>query len=129
MLILLLGVGTFAVLEVMALEDRWIEVASAIDKMDTQVKRAQYEKNKFYAIARDVLRLAPKDPNAQQVATEFKLQQLQAAEPTLLDLNAPATPAATNAAPEPSAATNSAPVQTSAATNAAPASSPGAPPN
>jgi len=125
MLILLLGVGTFAVMEVMALEDRWIEVASDIDKMDTQVKRAQYEKNKFYAIARDVLRLAPKDPNAQQVAAEFKLQQLQAAEPTLLDLNAPPTPVATNAAPaEPSAATNSAPVQTSASTNAAPASSP-----
>jgi hypothetical protein len=121
MLVLLVGIGTFAVLELMALEDRWIEVATAIDKMDLQVKQAQYEKNKFYAIARDVLRLAPKDPNAAHVATDFKLRELQTEEPALLDLNEPATATQTPAAPaEPSTATNSAPVDSSGDTNAAP---------
>ena len=120
MLVLLFGIGTFAILEVMALEDRWIEIASAIDKMDPQIKRAQYEKNKFYTIAKDVLRLAPRDPAADQVASDAGLKRLQADEPALLDLNTPSTPIETSAAPETSAATNSAPVESPDTTNAPP---------
>jgi hypothetical protein len=112
----------------MALEDQLDEVTRAVDHMDGRVKWAQYEKAKFFSMAKDVLRLAPKDPNAEQIVVDFKIRQLQAALPVLMDLTTPSTPATTNAAPDmtnaapaqPAAATNSAPVQPSQATNAAP---------
>lgn len=129
MLIFLFGAGSLAFYEVMTMEDRWDEVTQAIDKMDGKVKRGQYEKGKFFAIARDILLLAPKDPNADKVATYYKLKQLQEAQPELMAMNSAtdlATDTAmTNAAPaQPAAATNSAPVQPSAVTNAAPAQAP-----
>ena len=122
MLILLIGSGTLALYQVMALEDQLDEVTGAIDHMDGKVKWAQYEKDKFFAMAKDVLRLAPKDPNAEQVVVDFKIRQLQAAQPVLMDLSMPSAPPTPtpNAAPEqPAAATNSAPIQPSQATNAA----------
>jgi hypothetical protein len=132
MLVLLLGSGTFAVYQVMVLEDRLDEVTRAVDHMDGQVKHAQYEKAKFFSMAKEVLRLAPKDPNAEQIVVDFKIRQLQAAQPVLMDLTTPSFPATTNAAPaqlapatnsatvQPSQATNAAPIQPSQATNAAP---------
>ena len=86
MLILLFGSGTLALYQVMTLEDRLDEVTRAIDQMDGKVKWAQREKAKFYALARDMLRLAPKDPNAEQIVVYFKLKELQAAQPELMDL-------------------------------------------
>lgn len=85
MLILLLGSGTFAVYQVMAMEDQLDEITRAVDKMDVKVKQAQHEKAKFYAMAKDVLRLAPKDTNAEQLVVYFKLRELQTAQPVLLD--------------------------------------------
>jgi len=123
MLILLLGYGTLAIYQVMAMEDQLDEVTRAIDQMDGKVKRAQYEKGKFYAMARDVLRLAAKDPNADQVAVHFKLRQLQAVQPALMSLSAEPAPGTDTAAP-PTAVTNAAPVAPSGATNAAPAEAP-----
>jgi TolA-binding protein len=117
MLVLLFGLGTLALYQVMALEDQLDTVTRTIDKMDGKVKRVQYEKAKFYALARDVLRLAPKDPNAEQVVVDFKIRQLQAAQPALFALNAPSAPGATNAA------TNSVPTYPSETTNAAPLNS------
>jgi hypothetical protein len=110
MLILLFGSGTLALYQVMAMEDQLDQVTQAVDQMDGQVKRAQYEKAKFYALAKDVLRLAPKDANAEQIAVDFKLRKLQAAQPALMDLSTPSALDTTNAAPaQPAAATNSAP--------------------
>jgi hypothetical protein len=124
MLIFLLGAGSLALYQVMTLEDRWDEVTQTIDKLDPQVKRGQYEKAKFYAIAREVLRLAPKDPNADQVAVYFKLRQLQEAQPELMSLNTAtdaATDTSTNALPAPPTVLTNA---TSAVTNAAPTQTP-----
>jgi len=105
----------------MALEDRLDGVTQAVDHMDGNVKWALYEKAKFFSMAKDVLRLAPKDPGAEQIVVDFKIRRLQAAQPVLMDLTAPSAPATTNAAPaQPAAATNSAPVHPSQATNAAP---------
>ncbi len=119
MLIFLVGAGSLALYQVMAMEDQLDEITQSIDKMDGKVKRAQYEKAKFYAIARDVLSLAPKDPNAEQVAVDFKLRQLQAAQPALMSLNA-ATPAPPTLV-QPTGYTNSAPAPAPPSTNAAPA--------
>ncbi len=119
MLVLLFGIGTLAFYQIMVLEDRLDQVTQAVDQMDGKVKRAQYEKAKFYAIAKDVLRLAPKDPNAQQVATDFKLQQLQTMQPALMDLNAPSTPANPTAPAQTNEASASASLQPSEGTNAA----------
>ncbi len=99
------------------MEDRWDEVTQNLDKMDTQVKRGQYEKAKFFAIARDVLLLAPKDPNANEVAVYYKLRQLQEARPELMAM---ATSTDSPDLTTPSATTNSAPVSPTASTNAAP---------
>jgi len=123
MFVLLLGSGIFTIYHIMALEDQLDEATRAIDKMDGKVKWAQYEQTKFYSLAKDVLRLAPKDPNAEKVAADFKLRELQAAKPVLMDLKE--SPAVTNAAPvAPANATNSAPAQPSQATNAAPSHPP-----
>jgi hypothetical protein len=125
MLVLLFGSGTFALYQVMALEDQLDAVTRADDQMDGKVKMAQYEKAKFYAMARDVLRLAPKDPNAEQVVVDFKLRQLRATQPALFALNPPPATAVTTAAPvQLTAATNSVPVPPSVDTNAAPLNSP-----
>ena len=115
MLVFLFGSGALALYQVMALEDKLDEVTRAVDQMDEKVKLAQHEKAMFYTLARDVLRLAPKDPNAEQVVVEFKLRQLQAAQPALMALSTPPT------------ATNDAPAQPLASTNAAPLNSPGPP--
>jgi TolA-binding protein len=125
MLVLLFGLGTLTLYQVMVLEDQLDEVTRAVDKMDGKVKLAQHEKAMFYALARDVLRMAPKDPNAEQIVIAFKLRQLQAAQPALMALANPSAPEGTNAVPaQPTAATNSAPVRPSETTNAAPLNPP-----
>jgi hypothetical protein len=83
-LILMIGMGIFALYQVMSLNDQLDEVTQAVDQMDGKVKRAQYEKGKFFSIVRDVLVLAPNDPNADQLAVQLKLKQLQEAHPELL---------------------------------------------
>ena len=103
------------------MEDRWDAISQNIDSMDTQVKRGQYEKAKFFAIARDILLLAPTDPDANDVAVYFKLKELQRAQPELLALGTatdiPLTSATTQGA---LGLTNAAPVQLTPATNLAP---------
>ena len=124
MLIFLLGSGALALYQVKAIDDQLEDTTRTIDQMDGKVKRAEYEKSKFFAITRDVLNLAPKDPNAESIVADFKLQQLQTKMPELLAQSASPDAAATNASSEqPVSATNSVPVEPSQATNAAPLNS------
>ncbi len=122
MLVFLFGSGTFAIYQVLNIEDQLDEVTRAVDHMDEKVKHAQYEKAKFFSMARDVLRLASKDPKAQEIAVEFKLRQLQAAQPVLMDLSEPPPPVPTDAASAQRAAamTNSAPIRAFEPPSAAP---------
>src|SRR5882672_1747210 len=76
MLVFLFGAGSLAVYQVMALQDQLDSVTRAVDLMDGKVKHAQHEQNMFYGLARDVLRLAPRDPNAEQIVVDFKIRQL-----------------------------------------------------
>ncbi len=85
MLVLIIGIGTHALYQVRALQDQLDEVTRTLDKMDSRVKLAQHEKGLFYSLARDVLALAPKNPNAEQIVVDFKLRELKAAQPTLFD--------------------------------------------
>ena len=85
MFILLVGAGSLALYQVQALEDRLDEVTRAVDKIDIKVKAAQHDKALFYSLGRDVLNMAPKDPNAEQVVVDFKLRELKALQPTLFD--------------------------------------------
>jgi hypothetical protein len=91
MFVLIAALGTQAFYQVMALEDQLDEVTRAVDKLDPKVKAAQHDKTLFFALARDVLNLAPKDPNAEQIVVDFKIRQLKAYLPTLFEL-APPTP-------------------------------------
>jgi hypothetical protein len=120
MLILLLGSGTFATYQVMSMEDQLDEVTQAVDKMEGKVKQAQHEKAKFYAMARDVLRLAPTDPNAEQVAVYFKLRELKAAQPELMaETPSPASSPMEGAPAQQSTSITPDPITESEATNAA----------
>ena len=83
--VLLVGVGWLAVYQLMTLEEQLDNVTRAVDKMDSKVKLAQHEKNLFYALARDVMVMAPQDPNAEKIVVEFKLRELKAAQPTLFE--------------------------------------------
>jgi hypothetical protein len=120
MLILLLGMGAHEVYQVMSMEDQLDVTTQNVDRMDPKVKLAQYERSKFYMMAADVLRLAPRDPNADQVATLFGLRQLEADKPELMNANAPSDLPTNSAPDESTAATNAAPVDSSSATNATP---------
>ena len=130
MLIVLLGLGTLEVYHVMALEALLDDTTRAADLMDGKFKRAQYEKAKFDAVAEDLLSLAPKDPNAEQIVAHFKLRQLHPADSALAVQRSQSGLALTNAAPAlPAAASNSAPFAPSQATNNVPIQSPAAPAN
>jgi len=115
-LILILGSGALSTYQVLSMEEQLDQMTQTIDKYDGKVKVAQYEKDKFYQMARAVLRLAPKDPNANQVATLFNLRELQRDQPDLMNANDPSDLAGmtTNAAADPVPPTNAAPVKVAA---------------
>ena len=108
--VLMCGIGTLSLYQVMALEDQLDEVTRAVDKMDSKVKLSKHEEAMFYGLARDVLAMAPKDPNAEQIVTEFKIRQLKALKPVMFETpapsastNAPASDAATSLTNSPAA--------------------------
>jgi hypothetical protein len=103
-MIFLVAFGIFTTYQLMNLGDQLDSVTQATDKIDAKVKRAEYERAKFYTLAYDVLRLAPTDPAARQVATQLDLQQAVTSE-TTQEIPLPTSP---NAVPPP-ANTNSAP--------------------
>jgi hypothetical protein len=97
LLIFFLGAGTLAFYQVESLNEQLSEVTSAADRMDPQVKMAQYQKAKFFAMARDLLRMAPTHPGAAKVVAELNLRKLAAAQPVLMSLDLPS--GFTNSAP------------------------------
>ena len=119
MFILLIGMGARECYQTISMENQLDEVTSKVDQMNSKVKLTEYERTKFYMMAADVLRLAPKDPNAEQIAVLFGLRKLQQDKPELM--NAGQTDLSdVSAAASAYAATNVAPVKP--ATNAAPKS-------
>ena len=95
--IFFLGAGTLAFYQVESLNEQLAEVTSAADRLDPQVKLAQYQKAKFYAMARDLLRMAPTHPGAAKLVDELNLRKLAAAQPVLMSLTQPS--GFTNTAP------------------------------
>jgi hypothetical protein len=88
-LIYLLGAGALAFYQVESLEDQLEEVTKAVDRLDPQVKHAQYEKAKFFAMARDLVRMAPKHPAAEQIVEETGIHNLQQKFPEWMSLDLP----------------------------------------
>lgn len=78
-LILILALNTFMIYQIGSLKYQLTKVTQAIEQVEGPFERAQHAKAEFLSLAKDVLRLAPKDPNAQQIVTAFKLQQFKAA--------------------------------------------------
>ena len=95
--IFFLGAGTLAFYQVESLNEQLAEVTSAADRLDPQVKLAQYQKAKFYSMARDLLRMAPTHPAAEKLVTQFNLRKLASAQPVLMSLDQPS--GFTNTAP------------------------------
>ena len=96
-LIYLIGAGSLSFYHVMSLETQYEEVASAVDKLDPQVKHAEYERDKFFAFARDLVRMAPRNANAAAIVKEAGLLSLQEKYPVLMSLDQPS--GFTNTAP------------------------------
>lgn len=92
LVVLFVGIGFHSLYQVRALQDQLDEVTRAVNKMDPKLKEAQHHKNLFYALGRDVLALAPKNPNAEQIATDFHLQELRKLQPALFDAPPTAAP-------------------------------------
>ncbi len=84
-LVFFVGFGAYTFSQIWDLEDQIDSVNGAIDKMTPKIERAGYEKNKFYTLAKDILRLAPQDAMAQQIATELNLDKLRQTDPLLSD--------------------------------------------
>ena len=96
-LVFLLGAGSLAFYQVQSLEDQLEEVTKTVDGLDSKVKHAQYEKAKFFALSRDLARMAPKHPAAQQIVDETGIRNLQEKFPELMSLDIPS--GFTNTAP------------------------------
>lgn len=126
LLVFFLGVGALTGYQVNAMQDRLDELSQAVEKMDGNVKRSQYVRAKFFAIAKDILALTPKNANAQEVATHFKLHEMEAAQPALFaqDYSAQIEKAeksfAAAAAAAPAPTTNSSLLPSAPTTDAAP---------
>jgi hypothetical protein len=109
-LIYFISVVILAFYQVESLESQLAEVTNAYDQLDPQVKESEYEKAKFYAVARDLLRMAPKHPAADKIVTETGIRRLAQVQPVLMSLDqpvgftntAPTQPAAPGHAPAPS---------------------------
>ena len=96
-LIYFIGAGFLAFYQVQSLEDQLGEATSAADLLEPKVKVAEYEKGKFYALARDLLRMAPQHPAAAKIVDAVGLRKLAIAQPVLMSLDQPA--GYTNSAP------------------------------
>jgi len=95
--IFLLGAGLLAAYQVESLNEQLAEVTSAADRLDPQVKLAEYQKAKFFAMARDLLRMAPTHPAADELVKRLGIRNLAASQPVLMSLSQPS--GFTNAAP------------------------------
>jgi hypothetical protein len=109
-LIYLLGAAILAFYQVQSLEDQLGDFTTAADQLDAKVRMSDYEKAKFYALARDLLRMAPTHPAADKIVTETGIRKLALAQPELMSLSIPS--GFTNSAPievpkpSPAASTN-----------------------
>jgi hypothetical protein len=115
-LVYFVGAGSLAFYQVQSLEDQLDEVTKAVDRLDPKVKHAQYEKAKFYAMARDLVRLSPKHPAAAAIVDQTGIRTLEQTQPALMSLEIPS--GFTNIAPANPSVFQPTPV--SAATNASP---------
>jgi len=124
MFILLLGMGARECYQMISMENQLDEVTQKVDQMDPRVKLTEYERSKFYMMAADVLRLAPKDPNADQIAVLFGLRKLQEDKPELMNASGQTDLTAVSAEASAVAATNAPPADPfhPPTTNAAPKS-------
>jgi len=96
-LIYMLGAGALSFYQVQSLEDQLVEVQKATDRLDSTEKDADYQKGKFFAMARELVRLAPKDAAAEKIVEQTGLRTLERTQPLLMSLGNPS--GLTNTAP------------------------------
>jgi len=76
-LVLIIGMLISAGYQVVAMQQQVDALKQEAEQaqVDTKFKQAQYQKAKLYKLASDVLQLAPTDPNAKQIVTDYKIEQ------------------------------------------------------
>jgi hypothetical protein len=87
LLIFIIGSITYSIYQIMDSEDQLADLTRAINQLDSQVKRAQYEREKLHGLATDLLHLAPTDANAAKIVADYKIR-LTPTERTAMDTGA-----------------------------------------
>jgi len=77
-LILLIGMLTFSTYQVVVMQGQADSLQEAVRQLGPKVQQAAYQKSKLYQLASDVLQLAPNDPIAKQIVTDYKIEQRSA---------------------------------------------------
>jgi len=73
-LILIIAMLTFAIYQVVVMEGQVDSLQQGIRQLEPKVQQAAYQKSKLYQLASDVLQLAPTDPIAKQIVTDYKIE-------------------------------------------------------
>jgi hypothetical protein len=115
--ILLVAVCAFLVCQILSLKYQLGVVNRGITRAEDKVSHARFVKGKVVALAQDVVRLAPHDPSAEEIAKELKLDQLLATEPVVPDIAQEQMPTSNTASQQ---------ENLSRGTNVTPADTPGA---
>jgi len=84
-LVFFLGFGAFTFYQITILESQYDQVTRAVDRMDPKVKKSQASKERFYTMTHAILAIAPHDPIAEQIATQFNLRKLIPDDASTLD--------------------------------------------
>jgi hypothetical protein len=61
--------------QIVSLQGQLTSMQLAAVQLEPKLKAAQFQKEKLYKLAADVLALAPTDPAAKQITTQFGIEQ------------------------------------------------------
>jgi hypothetical protein len=74
LLILIAGSITYSICQISDGEDQLADLTRAVNQLAPEVKQSNYERDKLYNLAGDILRLSQSDRNAAQIVAEYKIR-------------------------------------------------------
>ncbi len=73
--VLIAGSITYSICQINDGEDQLTDLTHAVNQLAPEVKQSNYERDKLYNLAGDILRLSQSDQNAAQIVAEYKLRR------------------------------------------------------
>ncbi len=86
LLILIAGSIAYSICQINDGEVQLTDLTNAVDQLVPAVKQSNYERDKLYNLAGDILRLSQSDQNAAQIVAEYKLRRTSPTQ-AALDVN------------------------------------------